>query len=103
MSRPLAIEVDVHAGSGADRRVVISLTGEIDLTVVEPLRDALAETAIPHPAAAVLDLTRVTFADSSLIHALELLHGTFDDISITGASGQLCALLSMCGIEQLCR
>jgi anti-anti-sigma factor len=48
-----------------DGAPVIRLRGELDLSTAEPLREALERAEARRPQAIVVDLTGVTFIDSS--------------------------------------
>lgn len=51
--------------SKQDDRVVVALSGEIDLASLEPLERELAPVVQRHPPVLVLDLRAVSFLDSS--------------------------------------
>src|SRR5437868_1361675 len=55
---------------GADGTVVVDVRGDIDTTSSERLRRALTEASRRHPSRVVVDLTHVTFIDSTGISAL---------------------------------
>lgn len=61
------------AVAGVDRRddaVVVSLAGELDLYNAEEVRRALLETLADGPALLVVDLSEVTFIDSTALGVL---------------------------------
>ncbi len=57
---------------GADglRVVVLTVTGELDLTNAQELRERVDAVAFTNGTALVLDLTRVAFIDSAALHVL---------------------------------
>lgn len=70
VSAPLAVEVS----TADDRAAVVSTRGEIDATSVEQLRPELTALADAGHSQVVLDLTGVTFLDSSGLGALVSSH-----------------------------
>lgn len=50
--------------------IVLSLAGELDLTCVDELRSRFDLLGVGEPSAIVVDLRRLTFIDSSGLHAL---------------------------------
>ena len=60
-----------HAGTGPQDTVVVPLAGELDIAVADDVREqGLAALQQPGVRVLVLDLTEVTFLDSSAIGAL---------------------------------
>ena len=57
-----------------DDRVIVTVTGEVDLSSVERLRDAVEAVLAPGQTV-VLDLAGLTFADSSLLSVLATARG----------------------------
>lgn len=58
---------------GVDRRgsgIVVRLTGELDLYNVDEVRSALADAATEGPECVVVDLSQVTFLDSTALGVL---------------------------------
>lgn len=77
---PGRLSVDVQ---NMDGQVVIHPRGEIDMGTVGALRDSIEPYLGPNQTI-VLDLAQVTFADSSLLHALVKARG-----ELTGHGGAL--------------
>ena len=64
--------------SGAPETVVVSLTGELDLTNARELEERL-RAAAPEESVLVLDVSRVVFIDSAVLHVLFRLARTRGD------------------------
>jgi stage II sporulation protein AA (anti-sigma F factor antagonist) len=62
------LQVDVS--TGGDGAVVVTLSGEFDLVSVATFDDALADVQAARPDRTVLDVSGLTFLDSSGINAL---------------------------------
>jgi anti-anti-sigma factor len=73
-SSDLVVEV---LQTGAD--VVVHLRGEVDITTVGELRDAVEPFLAPDQTV-VLDLQEVTFADSALLNALVQARGALTEV-----------------------
>jgi len=74
----------------------LRLAGELDLRSVEPLASAFA--AIPADGQATLDLSGLTFIDSSGLHAIEEIARAQNGngpLILTGASPRVARLLSI--------
>jgi anti-anti-sigma factor len=65
-----------------DERVVVTVTGEVDVSSVEHLRDAV-ESVLAPAQTVVLDLSGLSFADSSLLSVLATARG---ELSRSGGS-----------------
>jgi anti-anti-sigma factor len=65
----LEIEVDARP-----KRVIVAVAGEWDLAARPRVSDALRRALAQRPARLVLDLSRLTFIDSSGLHAAIELH-----------------------------
>lgn len=61
------LHVSVHPSPG---ETVVSAEGEIDLSVIGSFRQSLQEAIATNPAGMVLDLSRVTYMDSTGIYAI---------------------------------
>ena len=98
MGLEFALEVNDDGNS-----VVLALRGEVDLQ----RRDEVADTAIKHLEQArpvVLDLSRVTFIDSSglgaLIRARQAATRLGGSFSIRGATGPVARVLAITGLGE---
>jgi anti-anti-sigma factor len=80
---------------------VIEVGGKLDLDTLPPLRQALEAAADAQPTT-VLDLSDVTFADSSALKLL-LLFSQSTDLRLAAPSGALLRLLRITGTEQILR
>ena len=77
MSSGLTVEV-----VAADGRVMVHLRGEVDMSTVAEVRDSIEPFLAPSQTV-VLDLSEVTFADSSLLNVLVQARG---ELSKAGGS-----------------
>jgi anti-sigma B factor antagonist len=64
---PPALRCDIEV-RGTTR--IVAVDGEIDLATAPELRDVIRQAFGGHPETLVIDLARVTFIDSSGLHAL---------------------------------
>ena len=94
------------AGPAADDRGTalvrrVDLSGEYDLSRRHDL-GSLFE-ALPEGAPVVVDLTNVTYVDSSFLHALTALHYRFKEwgVTLVGARPQIRRILQIMNVEQL--
>ncbi|MFC9824153.1 STAS domain-containing protein [Streptomyces erythrochromogenes] len=86
---------------------VITLTGDLDLDRVEPLRTALREacTAPDAPARVVVDLSRLDFCDSvglnALLHARSLCESNGRTLTLADPGPQFHRLLCITGADRV--
>jgi len=98
----MGVEFALEVNDDGDR-VVLALRGEVDLQ----RRDEVADTAITYLAAkpVVLDLSKVTFIDSSglgaLIRARQAATRLGQSFSIRGATGPVARVLAITGLDEL--
>lgn len=92
---------DGRNGSISSEAHHIELDGEYDLTRKEELR--LLFAALPDNTAAVIDLSRVSYVDSTFLHELALLHFRLraPGVTLTGANASIRRLLSIVKFDQL--
>ncbi len=62
-----APNMSFNVAEGDDGTVTVSLTGELDITNVEPLADAVAPALEREPGRLIVDVGDLSFADSSAI------------------------------------
>ncbi|MER6695314.1 STAS domain-containing protein [Streptomyces minutiscleroticus] len=83
--------------------VILSLEGEIDLHTARRLRQVLTADRDDLPARMVIDLKRVTFMDSSGLHALLDLHDATRDkpgwIRLSGIQPAVQRLIELSGLD----
>lgn len=79
----------------------LELDGEYDLTRRDELTFLFA--AIPDNAPAVIDLSRVSYVDSTFLHVLASLHFRLKahGVTLTGANASIRRLLSIVKFDQL--
>jgi stage II sporulation protein AA (anti-sigma F factor antagonist) len=92
------------AFSGGDGHVTIGLDGEVDLLSVDTLRECLS-AAIRTDGRVTLDMSKVTFIDSSGINLLVVAHGAAgqfkEAIVLVSPSPPVRRALQLCGVEEL--
>jgi anti-sigma B factor antagonist len=98
---PDAFSVDV---SRRGATTIVSARGDVDLSTEAGLRSAGADAA-RHAECVVVDLTDVTFLDSTGIRALVVIRGVVDDngarmVVVAPAGGPASAVIELCGLEQ---
>lgn len=94
------VSVSAHAG-----RVVVTVSGDVDMLTAERLREGLAEavrTAGTGPV--IVDLSQVPFLDSSGIRALLDGYNTAmvagGTLTVRGAHGTVARVLEVVGVDQ---
>ncbi len=96
----LDVRVAYRAGT-----LALTLTGEIDLDSVAVLHQAIREARAPWGTHVAIDLSGVTFMDSTGIHALLTCYQRARDhggsLSVTGAQGVVERVLHLSGILPL--
>lgn len=80
---------------------VVAAYGEFDLAACPPLLRALTAAAEEGPVV-VLDLTEVTFADSTFLNTL-LITRRLTELRLAGVSEQVLRLLEITGADQILR
>jgi anti-anti-sigma factor len=96
-------QVRLHTGQQtADGGVVVTVTGEIDVSTTGLLADALARAA-DTAAVVVADLTAVTFLDSTglstLLRAHNALTARGGRLALTGAKPAVLRVLELTGVD----
>lgn len=76
---------------------VIAVRGEIDMSTVRPLSDALAAAARSH-GRVILDASGISFGDSSLLNLLLRIHQA-TDLRIVAPGHQLRSLFAITGAD----
>src|SRR5215813_4881830 len=86
-------------------RVVIAVSGEIDLASVDELKAALARAADGKPRDVWIDLTRVGFMDSTGLTTLVIAHREFDEptrrVAVICPEGPVRRLLELAGLDRV--
>ncbi|GGW80633.1 STAS domain-containing protein [Streptomyces galilaeus] len=84
---------------------VVTVRGEIDHAVTEELTEALLVYGSVTPPRTVVDLSGVTFMDSSGINALIAAHQSMSDsqgwLRIVGAQAPVLRILELVGLDQV--
>lgn len=78
-------------------RTIVTLRGELDIYRAESIRDSFA--AIDGPA--VVDLSGVTYLDSTALNELARLHKRVGDLVIVAPSPQIRRVLTIVGFAHL--
>jgi anti-anti-sigma factor len=85
-------------------RLVVTLSGECDLTAREEFASALAD-AVARSHAVIIDLTALTFLDSAGIHELVTAHHASRErdghLSVRNATGVVATVLEVTGVGKL--
>jgi anti-anti-sigma factor len=96
-------QLGLEVQRGGRQRVVVKLSGELDLAVAGTLQAAL-DAARPAAELVLLDLTALTFMDCAGIGVLveEQQRAQADGYSVvvTGASGEVADLLALTGLDE---
>ena len=93
-----------HLEVEVSRMAVITLRGEIDMNGVDELQKAVEPHLAPGQTV-VLDLSHVTFADSTLLHVLDRARGRVDQMGgallVRNPSDQIRQLLAIGALDDL--
>ncbi|MEU4428406.1 STAS domain-containing protein [Actinoplanes sp. NPDC024001] len=96
-------EARTSAGSG---RITVALAGECDLSAREHLTAVLLD-ALERAKAVFVDVSRLTFLDSSGVHSLITAHHAAKNrgcrIYVVNATGPVAAVLELTGLDALLR
>jgi anti-anti-sigma factor len=85
----------------AGRSTVIAVCGEVDLDNAGQLDEAIASAAQARPGAVVLDLSEVTFADSTTVNVVLRCYGAIGPrLRLAALSPYMDRLLSITGVSQ---
>jgi anti-sigma B factor antagonist len=86
-----------------DGYTVVWAHGEIDMATAPDLMQELAEAVCAHPCRVIVDLTQVTFMDSTGFSALVRARADAGngELRLVGASGMLCEVLRVTGLEEV--
>jgi anti-sigma B factor antagonist len=91
--------------SGSPQRPVVHVAGELDAYTAPRLRDELVEVAGAEPEEVVLDLTHLTFTDSTglgvIVGALKQQRARGGDLSIRGARPGIRKVLEITGVARV--
>jgi anti-anti-sigma factor len=90
--------VHLHTEFDPDRRsAIVTMSGEFDLSNADDLRDCLAELT----EAVTLDMTAVTFIDSTALSVLAFTAGRGVTVTISSASDVARRVLEISGLDNL--
>jgi anti-sigma B factor antagonist len=100
MDRPFAIRDSVHNGAAR-----LAIDGDVDLSVLQPIRDALDHRlADPASSSVTLDLSGVTFIDSSglglLVAGKRQAAEAEKPFHVTGAEGRTAEIIEATGLTE---
>jgi anti-sigma B factor antagonist len=104
---PPAMELQISRALLDQRTVQITVVGEIDIITGAELGAAISSALAERPERLIVDLAGVSFADSQLVHGLDLVSGEHSsgrvlDLCVVGARPQIVRLLTLCGLGHLC-
>ncbi|EGJ73760.1 putative anti-sigma factor antagonist [Streptomyces sp. Tu6071] len=94
---------DVERVADAGQWAVLALTGEVDLSLVTRVREAVDELVADGRVWVVWDLKRVNFMDSSgvgvLVYTMRSVEEHNGSVRLAGLSGQVRRLLTLTGMD----
>lgn len=100
MVAPHGLELKIERGT---RYTTISVAGEIDYGTASQLRSALVDLVHGGAAEVVVDLSSVTFIDSTALSVLVQAKQRFDDagqrMSVTGTQPRVARVLELAGLN----
>jgi anti-anti-sigma factor len=94
-------EVELSRLDGPGSPLVVALIGEFDLSNVQPLKHCLASWVLEGTGAAIIDLTRAEFIDSTVIGTLVSAHVAGLLLTVRGASGVVRRVLDTAGVDEM--
>lgn len=83
-----------------DGAVVLSLSGEMDLSTVGIVNAAVQDVVERKPGTLIFDLSELTFMDSSGIAALLTAAAAVDTVQVRNPSGIVRRVIELSGLEQ---
>ncbi|HEU5007327.1 MAG TPA: STAS domain-containing protein [Jatrophihabitantaceae bacterium] len=83
-----------------DGTVVLALSGEMDLSTVSALHEAVQDAISRKPRTLAFDLAGLTFMDSSGIAALLSAIGAVDTVQVRNPSGIVRRVIELSGLAQ---
>jgi anti-sigma B factor antagonist len=84
------------------RRIVLAVAGEVDVASVDELKAAVEEAEGAQPLELWIDLSRVSFMDSTGLTTLLLAHRRLDDrLSLICPDGTVRRLLELAGVDRV--
>jgi anti-sigma B factor antagonist len=89
-------DFDVQSGPGR-----VFVTGELDMSVAPQLQEALHAAAVTDGCEVMIDLTRVTFVDSSGLNEFLRLTNKGHEVVIRGAAGPVRRTIELVGLDQV--
>lgn len=84
----------------SDGTVVLTLSGEMDLSTVGAVHKAVQDAISHEPGRIVFDLADLTFMDSSGIAALLSAVGAVDSVQVRNPSGIMRRIIELSGLAQ---
>lgn len=99
MTPPHGLELKIERG---DRYTTVFVAGEVDYGTASQLRSALVDLAHAEAAEVVVDLSAVTFIDSTALSVLVQAKQRFDNaghrMSVTGTQPRVARVLELAGL-----
>jgi anti-sigma B factor antagonist len=92
-------QFELTGATGTEAPVVTAM-GDIDLANVNEFQDALTKAASGAPALTV-DMSRVSYCDSSAVRALFSVAATIKLSLVVGSTGPIKTLLSVSGLDRV--
>jgi len=94
-------QLEIKTAVGPSGAPLIGLSGEIDLESVAELRSAIASATAGHPDRLVLDMSGVSFVDSSGIHALIDATELAGSVCLRSPSRQVRCVIEIVGLTRM--
>lgn len=100
-------QFEISSGPGPDDAYVVRVTGEVDMSHEDELRDELRSAVEADAKGIVVDLTQCQFIDSSAIRALLLSREEkspgqgSESLAVAASSDQILRILSVMGLDQV--
>ena len=96
-SAPLGVETRTEAGSGP----VIAVSGDLDISSVERLREAVEEVAARRPEELTFDMSRLRFMDSAGIAVLLFAASSVPSVRLRNPTKAVRRVIELTGLTEV--
>jgi anti-sigma B factor antagonist len=95
--------LEIGSGVGLDGAIVITVSGELDMSNAERLSETISATIADHPERLVFDLRNLRFMDSAGIAVLIRTAGEVGDVEIRDPAPAVRRVLELTGLTAVMR
>jgi anti-anti-sigma factor len=95
--------VEIAASADSSEAPLITVAGEVDLSNVGLLEDAIDEATVERPRKLIVDLRGVTFMDSTALHALFQARKHAASLILRAPSREARRVIELSGLDSVAR